>query len=354
MATEGQSGEDKTEAPTTRHIDQARDAGNVPVSRELVGLFSLAAAFATISIHGSGSVRNLVPALRSFLAGASDERLLGSGWLRSAIADAAFLVVPVLLAAAIAGSVSVLLQTGFLLRLEALQPKLSRVDPAAGIRRIFGVQGIVELFKSILKMTLICVAMAFVIGGDFGGFIRMPAQDVRPISGILWNFGFKILAAGLAVQAAIAAIDIGWVRFKHARDLRMSKQDVRDELKETEGNPQVKARLRRVRMSRARKHMMSKVPTATVVVTNPTHYAIALAYDREVNPAPRVVAKGIDTIAARIRDVARANGVPIVPNPSLARALYRLELESEIPAEHFKAVAEIIAFVWRLRYRYHN
>jgi flagellar biosynthetic protein FlhB len=131
--------------------------------------------------------------------------------------------------------------------------------------------------------------------------------------------------------------------------MRMSKQDIRDELKETDGNPHVKARIRRIRLIRARKRMMAKVPMATVVVTNPTHYAVALAYDRANNSAPRVVAKGADSVAARIREIAEANGVPLLANPPLARALYRLDLDTEIPAEYYKAVAEIIAYVWRLR-----
>jgi flagellar biosynthetic protein FlhB len=140
-----------------------------------------------------------------------------------------------------------------------------------------------------------------------------------------------------------------WVRFRHARDMRMSKQDIRDEQKDADGNPHVKARIRRIRLIRARKRMMANVPKATVVVTNPTHYAVALLYDRATNPAPRIVAKGADSVAARIREVAEANGVPIVANPPLARTLYRLDLDTEIPAEHYKAVAEIIAYVWRLR-----
>jgi flagellar biosynthetic protein FlhB len=131
--------------------------------------------------------------------------------------------------------------------------------------------------------------------------------------------------------------------------MRMSKQSIRDELKDTDGNPHVKARIHRIRVMRARKRMMAKVPTATVVVTNPTHYAVALAYDRANNPAPRIVAKGVDSLAVRIREVAASNNVPVVVNPPLARALHRLDIDTEIPAEHYKAVAEIITYVWRLR-----
>ena len=177
----------------------------------------------------------------------------------------------------------------------------------------------------------------------------MPWQDPHSLLSAVARPVFHLFIASVCTQALVAGADLMWVRFRHARDLRMSKQDIRDELKDTDGNPHMKARIRRIRVMRARRRMMAKVPTATVVVTNPTHYAIALAYDRATNPAPRIVAKGSDAVAARIREVAEANGVPVVANPPLARALYRLDLDTEIPAEHYKAVAEIIGYIWRLR-----
>jgi flagellar biosynthetic protein FlhB len=157
-----------------------------------------------------------------------------------------------------------------------------------------------------------------------------------------------MLIAVLLVQTVIAAADLLWVRVRHARTMRMSRQDIRDEQKETEGDPKVRMRFRQLRLRRARKRMLAAVPKATVVITNPTHYAVALVYDRAKNAAPRVVAKGVDSMAARIREVAETNRVPLVANPPLARALYRVELDTDIPAEHYKAVAEIIAYVWRL------
>jgi flagellar biosynthetic protein FlhB len=152
----------------------------------------------------------------------------------------------------------------------------------------------------------------------------------------------------LAAQAGIAALDLLWVHLRHSRSLRMSRHDILEEHKETEGDPRVKARLKQIRMFRARKRMLAAVPKATVVITNPTHYAVALAYDRGRHAAPRVVAKGVDALAARIREVAEANRIPLVANPPLARALYRVELDADIPAEYYQAVAEIIAYVWRL------
>jgi flagellar biosynthetic protein FlhB len=157
-----------------------------------------------------------------------------------------------------------------------------------------------------------------------------------------------VMLVVLAAQAAIAAADFFWVSLRHAHGLRMSRHDISEEQKETDGDPRIKARLRQIRMVRARRRMLTAVPKATVVITNPTHYAVALVYDRAKHAAPRVVAKGVDSLAARIREVAQENRVPLVANPPLARALYRAELDADIPAEHYQAVAEIIAYVWRL------
>jgi flagellar biosynthetic protein FlhB len=214
---------------------------------------------------------------------------------------------------------------------------------------VFGFDGIVEIVKSLSKLAILSLAIWIAVKGDWVGLVRLPSVSPRELLSAIWPPVRHLFVAGLVTQGIIAGADLGWVRFRHARDMRMSKQDVRDEMKDTDGNPHVKARIQRIRIMRARRRMMQKVPSATVVVTNPTHYAIALSYDRAINPAPRLVAKGADTVAARIREVAAANGVPIVANPPLARALYRLDLDTEIPAEHFKAVAEIIAYIWRLR-----
>jgi flagellar biosynthetic protein FlhB len=213
---------------------------------------------------------------------------------------------------------------------------------------VFGFNGLVEMIKSLSKLGLLALAMWFATKGDWVALLRLPRESPQGLLVAIGRPAFHLFIAGAVTQGVIAGADLLWVRFRHARDMRMSKQDVRDELKDTDGNPHVKARIRRIRVMRARTRMMAKVPTATVVVTNPTHYAVALAYDRANNPAPRIVAKGADAVAARIRSVAEANGVAIVANPPLARALFRLELDTEIPAEHYKAVAEIIAYVWRL------
>ncbi len=349
MADEDQSAEDRTEQATQRHVEQAREAGNVPVSREVATMASLGAVVVILSYQMPEMARHAMPALRAFISRAADRNLLGGAGFRLAAGGLADFVVPVLLAAAIAGAVAVLLQTNFLIHLGALAPRMSRVNPVAGAKRIFGPSGYVEFVKSIAKLGFVAATIWMAIAGDLPGLLRLPFQDMRSLLTIVMRLCYEILVVGLSVQAAVAAIDMGWVRFRYARNLRMSKQAIRDETKDTEGNPHVKAKIRRIRVVRARQRMMSKVPTATVVITNPTHYAVALLYDRTVNPAPRIVAKGADEVAARIREVAQSHNVPMVANAPLARALYRLELDSEIPAEHYKAVAEVIAFVWRLR-----
>ena len=258
-------------------------------------------------------------------------------------------IAPVLIAAMLAGAGAVLVQTNFLLHLGSLEPKASRINPMAGVKRVFGFNGLVEMIKSLIKLGCSASAIWIATRGDWAGLVDLMSESPRGLLSAVGRPAFHLFVAGVVTQGIVAGADLWWVRFHHARDMRMSKQDIRDELKDTDGNPHVKARIRRIRLMRARKQMMAKVPTATVVITNPTHYAVALSYDRATNPAPRVVAKGSDSVAARIREIAEANGVPVVANPPLARTLYRLELDTEIPAEHYKAVAEIIAYVWRLR-----
>lgn len=349
MAEGDQSGEDRTEAATQRHQEQAREEGQVPVSREVVTFGSLAAVVLLLGYQSQTLMQHLLPTLVVFLSHADEPYMLGSSQLYLLSSNALSTITPFLCTALFTGSAAVLLQTRFLLNLSALKPKFSRVNPAAGLKRFFGSNSLVEMVKSLAKLGLLAIAMWISIDGDWPLLVRLPWEDPHHLLPAIARPVFHLFIACICIQGVVAAGDIMWVRFRHARDLRMTKQDIRDELKDTEGNIHVKARIRRIRVMRARKRMMAKVPAATVVVTNPTHYAVALAYDRTNNPAPRIVAKGSDFLAARIREVAEAHGVPVVVNPPLARALYRLDIDSEIPAEHYKAVAEIIAYVWRLR-----
>ena len=198
------------------------------------------------------------------------------------------------------------------------------------------------------KIAVIGFVLWRVLMADLPGLMLAPFGDPNQLLARAAGPVLHVLLVVLAAQAVIAVLDFVWVILRHTRGLRMSRHDIQEEQKETEGDPRVKARLRQIRTFRARRRMLAAVPKATVVITNPTHYAVALAYDRAKHAAPRVVAKGVDSLAARIREAAEANRVPVVANPPLARALYRVEVDADIPAEHYQAVAEIIAYVWRL------
>jgi len=346
---EGSQG-DRTQAATPRRLQRARDEGQVPVSRELASLAGLAGASMALLLLAPAASSDLARHLMVFI-GQAHALDLGDGVgvpLRLASLAALHAAAPVALAAILAGSVAVLLQTGLLLNASALRPSFSRVNPAAGLRRLFGANGLVEALKSCAKIAAMSIIVWQVLAGDLTTLLAAPFADAATLAARCAHPLLHVLVAALLAQTAIAAADVLWVRLHHASTLRMSHQDIRDEQRETDGDPKVKQRFRLLRVRRARKRMLAAVPKATVVITNPTHYAVALVYDRAKNAAPRVVAKGVDSMAARIREVAETNRVPLVANPPLARALYRVELDTDIPAEHYKAVAEIIAYVWRL------
>ena len=349
MAGDSPDAEDRTEAATPRRLQRAREEGQVPLSREVSGFAVLAAAALVLALVAPGAAHGLAVQLAGLLEHAHEAEPLAA--MRAVSIAGLLAAAPFALAAMLAGSAAVLLQTGFLVHLPALQPDLSRLSPLAGLKRVFGPSTALETGKAVLKALAAGAALYGVLAGAWPD-LRLAAYWTAPalLDHSMALLG-RMLLAVLGVQGALALLDVVRVRFKHASDLRMSREDLRQETRESEGDPHVKGRLRQIRLQRARRRMMAAVPKATVIVTNPTHYAIALAYSRGIGGAPRVVAKGVDTIAARIRAVAEENKVPLVANPPLARALYRVELDAEIPADHFQAVAEIIAYVWRLRSR---
>jgi flagellar biosynthetic protein FlhB len=341
--------EDKTEAPSAQRLLRAREEGRVPLSREVAGFAVLAVASLVIGNAMPHAVRETTGLLTRLLSesGTMDLSVAVQIAGRSVLTIAA----PFVVAAVIVGSLSVLVQTGFLVKISRISPDMSRISPLAGLGRIFGPDNLMEAGKSLLKLA--------VVGG--AGWLALSGALPDLVNSLNWTPGLLaerisaqimgVLTAMLIAQGVITALDVVRIRLRHNASLRMTKQELRDEFRENDGDPHVKGRLRQLRLQRSRRRMMTAVPKATVVVTNPTHYAVALAYDRAAGGSPRIVAKGVDEVAARIRQVAEAAGVPLVANPPLARALYPQPLDSEIPAEHFKAVAEIIAYVWRLKGR---
>jgi len=342
--------ESRTEAATPRRLQRAREAGQVAVSRECIALAVLGSAALVLLMLTAPLARPFAVALTTMLHHVADDGQAASAAHPLALAGRAILLgaAPFVFAALLAGGAAVLLQTGFLVSAAPLQPKLFRLNPWSGLKRLFGVEGLVEALRAIVKLAAMATALWLAVRGERAGLIAAISWPVQALLDHMLRLILRVLLAVLAAQTVIAAADLFWVRYRHARSLRMTREEMKEETKETEGDPRIKARIRQIRQLRARRRMLAALPTATVVVTNPTHYAVALAYDRMQHAAPRVVAKGVDAMAARIREAAAEHRVPMVANPPLARALYRVELDHEIPAEHFKLVAEIIAYVWRL------
>ena len=342
----------KTEQPTHRKLSRARDRGQVIQSRELNSLFMLSAGAAIVLLMGPSLAGRMEVTLARFL---DAQTLIGGGgvlWeavaaLLGEIAKAFILPVLLLVAAAVAGSV---LQTGLVFATDKIGFDLSRLSPLAGFKRLFSLRSSLEFLKNLLKVALVMAVSAWLLMPEL---LRLPALvslDPGSLAAEIHRLLLHFCLGVLALVAALALLDYGYQRFSFMREMRMSKQEVKEENKQSEGDPMIKARLRQIRVERARRRMMAAVPTAAVVVTNPTHYAVALKYEMGAKGAPKVVAKGADLIAKRIREVAEENDVPLVENPPLARALYAtVDLDHEIPPEHYRAVAEIISYVFRLK-----
>jgi flagellar biosynthetic protein FlhB len=345
VAEDGKDAEDRSEAPTARRLDRARQQGQVPLSREAVGFATLLAAtlagFLALPQIGHAWLQTL----RSLLEAPDPGSEAPLALLRAAMLG----VLPVLGAVAAAAILASFAQTGPLLRGEAMLPDPSRLNPLAGLRRLFGLDGWIELARTLCKLGVVGGALWLAL--DITVLQAALHQPPGALPGLIGREALHLLLVTLGAFGALAVLDVLVVRWRHLRQLRMSREDLREEMRESEGDPQVKARLRRIRESRARRRMLAAVPNATVVITNPTHFAVALAYQQGEAAAPRLVAKGADDMAARIRAAAAEHGVPIIANPPLARALFRLEVDAEIPPEHWQAVAEIISYVWRLQGR---
>lgn len=338
---------DRSEAATPRRLQQARERGQVALSREATGFAALLMASLACFLALPPLGLDMLKAMRALLARSPEIAMADAAWLLGGLAFR--LVLPVAGAAALGALGATLVQTRGLMAWAPLAPRLEKISPVAGLRRLFGAEGLAELLRSVAKLALVGGALWFAVDDP----MRWQALLHAPAGAMLaaaMDAALRLMLATLVAFAGIAALDLLWVHLRFLRNLRMSRQELREEMKESEGDPQLRAKRRQMRESRARIRMMAAVPKAAVVITNPTHYAVALSYEGG-DAAPKVVAKGVDEVAARIRAAAEAAGVPLVANPPLARALHRLELGAEIPAEHYQAVAGIIAFVWKRRGR---
>lgn len=345
----------KTEEPSQRKLDDAREKGQVATSRELNNALMISAAAAFVLLLAPRITSDLSLALTPFIESPhlfaltiDDLRLLAAGLL-SQVGLALILPALLFVGAALASS---LVQNGLVISAEPLKPKWEKLSPVSGAKRIFSLKSFVEFVKGLFKISLIGAAAVVLLWPEAALVIQTTGIEIIGTVVILQDLTLKLLIGVAALMMVIALLDLVYQRFEHQKQLRMSRKDLQDEYKQTEGDPHVKARLRGLRAERARRRMMADVPDATVVITNPTHFAVALLYQQDGMSAPKAVAKGLDLVALRIREVAEAHQVPIVENPPLARALFAaVDLGEEIPPEQYRAVAEVIGYVMRLHSR---
>jgi len=337
----------RTEAPTPRRLQQSREAGEAPLSREFVTFVVTAGVVTLLVYQGENLARRLAVRLTALFEGAHSLSAVHATAM--ALSALGWVVVPVFATICGLAALATFGQTRFLFTLSALQPKLSRIDPSARLSRLFGPAALAETLRALVKLAVVTFGAWLAISDVLR---RTPAALSWTVIGLNTAIQHQLVALAIAVLTAfslVAIIDIVIVHWRHHRKLRMTRQEIRDEHRDAEGDPLIKRKIRQIQQQRARRRMMAAVPKAIVVLTNPTHYAVALAYDRAKGGAPTVVAKGADEVAAKIREIATQSGVPLVANPPLTRALYKVDLGAEIPAEHYRIVAEVIAYVWRLR-----
>ncbi len=347
------SGQDKTEEPSAKRLEEARKKGQVPRSRELDTFVSLITGSLLFIFMGGYMVRGLERIMKQQLSLSRDDIFDTAslvGHFSRTMIDAIGLILPFAVVLAVAALITPMLMGGWNFSGEAIQPKLSKFNPLTGMKKIFGIQGVVELLKALIK-----VALVFIVADLLFALYRdeLMGLNDQPLDQALRRSAEIIVRSLLLLSSAlllVVVVDVPYQLWNNKRQLRMTKQEVKDEHKESEGSPEVKGRIRRTQMEIAQRRMMEEVPKADVIVTNPSHYAVALKYDRSSTGAPVVVAKGVDLIAAQIRNTALAADVPLVAAPPLARALYySTDLNQEIPQGLFLAVAQVLAYVFQLQ-----
>jgi len=343
---------EKTEEPTPKKIEDAKKEGNVPKSMDTSGFITLlVAVVAFIALTGwiFDRLETLYRYYIHFVGIDITPSLLLEITIHSVI-EIFIMVLPLALPVAIAGMLGAWAQFGIIFTTKPLVPDLTKIDPVKGAKNLFSLKKLVEGFKITVKVGSV-FAVAFTV---FLGFIEeLTSVSHAPLAQqIAWlaDRAMVLAAVMLVLLMVLALVDLLCVRYNYFKGLRMSKQEIKDEMKQMEGNPEIKAKIRQIQMEMARKRMLAEVPKADVVITNPTHYAVALQYREEEGHAPKVVAKGADLIALKIREIAREHHIQIVENPPLARELYRrVEIDEEIPEQFYQAVAEVLAFVYKSR-----
>ena len=345
----------KTEDPTSKRLDEARSRGQVANSREVNNLLMLGVFSLSVLMFAKPAAIALWDATMPFieqpdLVAADFDHLVQIGWklLGMLLMAGAVPLVLAFLAALGAGY----LQFGLIWSLDSIAPKLDKISPLSGLKRMFSARSLAEFVRGLLKIAVVGSVAMLLIVPEVAHLNKLIGMEMVQLLGETKALLAKLLIGVVSIVAIITAIDVVYQRIQHMREMRMSRQELKEEYKETEGDPLVKGRLRQLRMERTKRRMMAQVPKSDVVVTNPTHFAVALKYDQASMAAPKVMAKGVDKAAQRIREIAKEHDIPIVENPPLARGLYAAcDIDEEVTPEFYKAVAEVISYIFRLKRR---
>jgi len=351
MADDADTG-DKTEDPTGRKLDDARKRGDVVKSQEVSTWFVLAGATLVLMTFSGGVSATLTATMRGLIANSYDIRMDGPAlpllFQRISLELLAAISIPIflLLLAAIGGNV---IQHRLVWSYESLTPKFSKISPLAGLKRLFSMQSLANFAKGLVKLLVVGAVLIVLMWPERLRMEELARSDLIALLPLVQALAVKQMGAAVAIMAIVGAADYLFQYRQWWERQKMSLSEVKDEFKNTEGNPAVKGKLKQVRHIRMRRRIIAAVPKASVVITNPTHFAVALQYERGME-APICVAKGVDALALKIREVAGEHSIPIVENPPLARALHAtVEIDEAIPQEHYKAVAEVIGYVMKLR-----
>ncbi|NTW15966.1 MAG: flagellar biosynthesis protein FlhB [Syntrophaceae bacterium] len=347
--------QERTEQATPRRREEARKKGQVAKSQEVASVAILLACIIYFYFDSGRLVTKMMGMVRSFLK-ESGTLVISNNNIQSLAVDWLceffILLAPLLLTVLVAGLVANFVQVGFVISAEALEPKFSKIDPIKGFQKLFSLKSLAELAKNILKLCIVGYVAYVTVAGEIDTFPALMDKSVGEIMMYMGKVSFTIILRTSWVLIILAILDYVYQRWEYEKGLKMSRQEIKDEYKQTDGDPLIKARIRRIQREMARKRMMAQVPKADVVITNPDHIAVALQYDQMKMFAPVVLAKGTGFVAEKIREIARENNVPVIENKPLARVLYKLVKVNEvIPENLYKAVAEVLAYVYGLKER---
>ena len=346
--------EEKTEAATPKKLRDARKKGQVPVSKDLSASFILLFVFLVMNIFSKYFSKNFYSLILFVYDNIKNvDELFELGNLLPFFNQIIFIAIkiglPILLTALFTGLIFSYIQVGFLFSVDPLKPKLSKINPIEGFKKMFSIKSLVELSKSILKSSILIIYSIFYLKGKVVVLVNSLEYSVDNFIIVSWGIIFNLVVRIALMLVVLAILDYMYKIWQHNKDLKMTKKEIKDEYKESEGDPLLKAKIRQKQRELSASRMMQEVPDADVVITNPTHYANAIKYDSESGKAPKVVAKGRDLIANNIKKIAKENNIPIVENKPLAREIYKVvDIGDEIPNDLYHAVAEVLAYVYEL------